>query len=74
MSDYGIYEFEPFEKVAGKSIMIRKVTPKFIIFDCYNECGDLWMSNVRKKVKCDAFNSLYINFTWDNYPLQRLNN
>ena len=61
MSNWGITAGDTINNVVSESIYILKVTPQFIIFDSYDDCGDLWRSNVRRKVKyCSINGELYI--------------
>jgi hypothetical protein len=50
MSTNYINPYETIFNVVNESIYIKKVTPYFIVFDSYDDCGELWRRNLRRKV------------------------
>tara|TARA_R110002073_G_scaffold48491_2_gene130314 strand:- start:1851 stop:2087 length:237 start_codon:yes stop_codon:yes gene_type:complete len=61
MSNYEFKKEETIFNNLGESIYIIGVTPQFIYFDSYDDCGDLWRKNLKRKVYYDGENhSLFI--------------
>jgi len=52
MSDYGIEVYSTIYNLVNENIYITKVTPKYITFDSYDDCGELWRKNLRRWVYC----------------------
>ena len=62
MSDYGIEPFRTIFNAVCESIYIKKVFHKFIIFDDFDDCGELCRNNVKRKVFIDEDGRPYINY------------
>jgi len=50
MSDYNIQPFTTILNSWCCRIYITKVTPKFVYFDAYDDCGELWRKGLKRKV------------------------
>ena len=61
MSNYNIKEEEFIFNSVGESIYIIRVTPQFIYYNSYDDCGDFVRKNLKRKVYYDEENhSLFI--------------
>ena len=61
MSNYHIEANTTIFNSLSESIFIKRVTPKYIIFDSYDDCGELFGSNLKRYVYQDTDNQeLYI--------------
>lgn len=61
MSDFNIEANTTIFNSASESIYIKRVTPKYIIFDSYDDCGELYRSDCKCYVYQDEDNQeLYV--------------
>tara|TARA_R100000773_G_C4104362_1_gene47655 strand:- start:80 stop:322 length:243 start_codon:yes stop_codon:yes gene_type:complete len=68
MSDYGIQPFGTLYDMCGDRIEIKKVSSKFITFDDFDDCGELYRKNVKRKVFVEEDGRLYINWYLGKKP------
>ena len=50
MSDFNLEEGETIYNIVNESLYITKTTPQFIICDIYDDCGEIWRRNLKRKV------------------------
>ena len=65
MSDYNIQPFNTILNSCGESIYTTKITPKFVYFDSYDDCGQLWRKGLKRKVRYHEkylYVSIYKNY------------
>ena len=59
MSDYGIEEGTTIYNMVSESIYIYDITPKYITFTAYDDCGEVWRKDLRRWVYCNE-KELYV--------------
>jgi len=50
MSDFNLEEGETIYNIVNESIYITKTTPQFITCDIYDDSGEIWRRNLKRKV------------------------
>lgn len=68
MSDYNIQPFTTFFNSVCESIYITKVTPKFVYFDAYDDCGELCRKGLKRKVRYHE-KYLYVSIYKDDHQV-----
>tara|TARA_R110000765_G_scaffold164307_3_gene269427 strand:+ start:1246 stop:1467 length:222 start_codon:yes stop_codon:yes gene_type:complete len=72
MTDYNIQPFNIILNSCGESIYTTKITPKFVYLDAYDDCGELWLKGLKRKVRYHEKYLYVAVFPNDNYVLVHL--
>jgi len=70
MSDFNLEEGETIYNIVNESIYITKTTPQFITCDIYDDSGEIWRRNLKRKVFYNDYTDyLYIKtaLTYDDH-------